>query len=114
MPHCLSRQTKAITPSATHSLVSGGGPATFRRLSRVGKVSVMADKAVVHMGENSPEEVAYKMMLLIANAEGRELYSHGKKPVTRAWVLSTYAQCRRAVIDGWAAKSILEEVPVIE
>jgi len=57
----------------------------------------MADNAVVHIGENSPEEVAYKMMTLIMGVENRQPYAHGDNPVDRNWVLRTYAQCLKTV-----------------
>lgn len=56
----------------------------------------MAD-AVVHIGENSPEEVAYKLMTTIASLESLDLYGHGKKPADRKWLLDTYAECMKAV-----------------
>jgi|HubBroStandDraft_3_1064219.scaffolds.fasta_scaffold736471_1 hypothetical protein len=34
----------------------------------------MADDAIVHIGENSPEHVAYKLMERIAEAEGKNLH----------------------------------------
>jgi hypothetical protein len=58
----------------------------------------MADAApVVHIGENSPEEVVFKMMTLIASVENRQNYGHGPNPMTREWVLKTYWQCGRIV-----------------
>ncbi len=57
----------------------------------------MADNPIVHIGENSPEEVAYKLLQVIADVENRERYGHGSHPVDREWVLRTYAQCIRAV-----------------
>ncbi|MEQ8902388.1 MAG: hypothetical protein RID11_03800 [Roseovarius sp.] len=65
----------------------------------------MSDNTVVHIGENSPEHVAFNLMKEIASVEGRELYSHGSNPANRKWVLDTYAECLKAVrgfrkIDG--------------
>ena len=58
----------------------------------------MADAApVVHIGENSPEQVAYNLMSMIMNVENRDSFGHGKAPVDREWVLRTYAQCIRAI-----------------
>lgn len=59
----------------------------------------MAEGAVVHIGENSPGEVAFKLMTWIANAEGRQNYGHGTHPVTREWILKAYAQCLGVVRD---------------
>ena len=59
----------------------------------------MADQAsVVHIGENSPEEVAFKLLKEVAAAEGMSMYAGpgGQKP-TRAWLLQTYGDCLRAV-----------------
>jgi len=50
-----------------------------------------------HIGENSPEQVALKLVHEISNIEGRELYAHGKKPADRKWLLDTYAECLIAV-----------------
>lgn len=57
----------------------------------------MTDKPVVHIGENSPEQVAYKLMERIFDTEGRSMYAQGQRPVTRQEVLETYRECRRAV-----------------
>lgn len=58
----------------------------------------MAEAApIVHIGENSPEEVAFRLMSIIMNVENRQPHGHGKLPVDREWVLRTYAQCMRAV-----------------
>ena len=52
----------------------------------------MADKPVVHIGENSPEWVAYKLMHDI-------LMTEEKTPAnaTRKDILDTYAECLQAV-----------------
>lgn len=68
----------------------------------------MSDDAV-HFGENSPEQVAFKMMQMIASVEGREEYGHGKNPVDREWILRTYAQCIRAIKLSNIIDSIVEE-----
>lgn len=60
----------------------------------------MADAApIVHIGENSPEEVAYKLLGHIASAEGFRL---ARTPAVensagRQWILDTYAECVEAV-----------------
>jgi len=51
----------------------------------------MADTPEVHMGENSPEQVAYKLLLLIGNAEQKRLL--GTTAADRDWILRTYAAC---------------------
>lgn len=49
-----------------------------------------SDNNVVHIGENSPEQVAYKLMQLVLQHE-----RHQK--VTREMILDTYAECLRTV-----------------
>lgn len=58
----------------------------------------MADAPVVHMGENSPEHVAFKLMHIVADVENRKLFSTQKDtPADRKWLLDTYAECLQAV-----------------
>lgn len=58
----------------------------------------MADAApVVHIGENSPEEVALKLMRMIASNEGKTLMSAAT--AERKWLLDTYAECLQTVRD---------------
>jgi hypothetical protein len=58
----------------------------------------MADAPpVVHIGENSPEQIAYRLMHDVANVEKRQLYSHGDQPADRKWILDTFAECLNAV-----------------
>jgi hypothetical protein len=53
----------------------------------------MAGEPVVHIGENSPEQVAFRLLQIIADVEGRQLYGHGENKVDREWLLKTYSQC---------------------
>jgi hypothetical protein len=57
----------------------------------------MADNTVVHIGENSPEQVAYRLFTHISQIENRALYASGDNPADREWVLRTYQQCIRTV-----------------
>ena len=58
----------------------------------------MADaNTVLHIGENLPEQVAFKLMKELANVEGRDLYLGAKNAADRKWVLDTYAECLHAV-----------------
>lgn len=57
----------------------------------------MADQAVVHIGENSPEQVAYRLTRDIMIAENRQLGEGGKARVDRKWLLDTYGECLQAV-----------------
>ena len=48
------------------------------------------DDSVVHIGENSPEQVAYKLM--------HDILSREQHPnLTREIILDTYAECLRTV-----------------
>jgi hypothetical protein len=49
----------------------------------------MADDTVVHIGENSPEKVAFDLMVAVLNAERAER--------SRKTMLDTYAECLWAV-----------------
>lgn len=61
----------------------------------------MTDKTVVHMGENSPEKVAFDLMELVAQVEKKSRFFEGLKPgyvtMDRKWILDTYAECLTAV-----------------
>ena len=60
----------------------------------------MAEQAVLHIGENSPEEVAYRLMSDVADVEQKALHSNPSTDHTsadRQWILDTYAECLRAV-----------------
>lgn len=59
----------------------------------------MSDKAaVVHIGENSPEEVAFKLLQTVASVEGKSLFPFrgGDVKPDRKWILDTYAECLAA------------------
>ncbi len=61
----------------------------------------MSDTSVVHIGENSPEEVAFKLMKAIAAGESKSLISSMAGPASadRKWILDTYAECLNVVRD---------------
>lgn len=62
----------------------------------------MADAPVVHIGENSPEEVAFRLMEKVASVEKKLLYSSSDYPdrvADRGYILDTYAECL-AVVRG--------------
>lgn len=50
----------------------------------------MADNTTVHIGENSPEQVAYKLLWDVIRCESKDRYD-------REYLLTTYVQCFRAV-----------------
>lgn len=60
----------------------------------------MADNTVVHIGENSPEHVAYRLLLDIQRIERKAFYtgdlSSGWTTADRKWVLDTYSECLQA------------------
>lgn len=64
----------------------------------------MADAVDIHIGENSPEHVAYVLMSRIASSEQLVLTGVGTKP-TRDWILSTYAECIKVVRTAYYEKS---------
>jgi hypothetical protein len=60
----------------------------------------MADAPVVHIGENSPEEVAYKLFQHIQSVEKMSLSAEpggNWKRADRKWILDTYAECLAAI-----------------
>ncbi len=59
----------------------------------------MADEAVVHIGENSPEYVAYQLFRHITVTEKKATSRVGNIKADRKWILDTYAECLDAVKD---------------
>ncbi|HUB16723.1 MAG TPA: hypothetical protein VMB34_32615 [Acetobacteraceae bacterium] len=61
----------------------------------------MADETVLHIGENSPEHVAYRLMREIAEVERIAIHAGELDPkwtrAGRAWILNTYQECLYAV-----------------
>lgn len=61
----------------------------------------MADNTTVHIGENSPQQVAYKLMQDIAKVERKILYNSvnpsSDTTADRKWILDTYSECLSAV-----------------
>jgi hypothetical protein len=57
----------------------------------------VVDQPAFHVGENSPEFIAYRLMEQIAEIEGVSLQKDGPKPATRKWILDTYAESLDAV-----------------
>ncbi len=55
----------------------------------------------IHIGENSPEEVALKLLRYIASVERKVLHTttpgSGEVPADRRWILDTYAECLKTV-----------------
>jgi hypothetical protein len=60
----------------------------------------MAGEPVVHIGENSPEQIAYKLMMHISKIEGVAMHSSpssGWRAGDRKWLLDTFKECIDAV-----------------
>jgi hypothetical protein len=62
---------------------------------------MMAESApVVHIGENSPEHVAFRLMETVMGVERKSLYhddlSAGWSTADRKYILDTYAECLHA------------------
>ena len=60
----------------------------------------MAKETVVHIGENSPEYVAHRLLSDIAAVEQKVFHrnpSSGQTSADRQWILDTYAECLQAV-----------------
>jgi hypothetical protein len=61
----------------------------------------MADPTIVHIGENSPEQVAYKLMQEVAEVEQIALHGGDLQPqwkrADRTWILTAYRECLHAV-----------------
>ncbi|WP_397605830.1 hypothetical protein [Sphingorhabdus sp.] len=58
--------------------------------------STTADGPKINLGENSAEQVAYKLMRDIAKAEGVKL-DGVEANSNRQWIIKTYIMCRQAV-----------------
>jgi hypothetical protein len=64
----------------------------------------MDNAPIVRIGENSPEEVAYRLLQHVAKAEN-VVFSQpspgakgrGVRPASRKWILDAYAECIKAV-----------------
>jgi hypothetical protein len=61
----------------------------------------MADAPVLHNGENSPEYVAYRLLLNVAFVEDKKIaisgLGSGSDKADRKWLLDTYAECLKTV-----------------
>ena len=61
-------------------------------------------QADLHVGENTPEYVAYLLMRQIANVEGKSFFQE-ENGADRAWILDTYAECLLAAKGYRAPKA---------
>jgi len=71
----------------------------------------MADAHVIHLGENSPELIAFKLLTIIAANEKKTFNGTVGAPPTadRQWLLDAYAECLLAVTQPSAR--IAKEAP---
>jgi len=67
---------------------------------KLARERTMADAPVVHIGENSPEQVAYKLLRDIAQLEKRSLFHGETGSADRQWLLDTYAECLEATMGN--------------
>lgn len=67
----------------------------------------MADKPVVHIGENSPEQVAFKLLIEVAACEGKHMQcgAYTDEAPTREWLLDAYAECLQTVTNPYGRLS---------
>jgi hypothetical protein len=66
----------------------------------------MAETPASHIGENSPEQIAYKLFEEVARAEDHSTKSiPGSTKPDREWILDTYAECLTAA-KGFRAKRL--------
>lgn len=60
----------------------------------------MSVEATDHPTDSTPESIAYRLLVLIADLESKTLHGNPSKERTNAdrqWILDTYADCLRAV-----------------
>jgi hypothetical protein len=60
----------------------------------------MPEQPNEHAADNSPEQVAYRLLLHVADLENKTLHGNPSQDRTiadRKWMLDTYAECLRAV-----------------
>ncbi|HVO04435.1 MAG TPA: hypothetical protein VMT54_19720 [Candidatus Cybelea sp.] len=60
----------------------------------------MSEQATEHAGDESPEGIAFRLLVLIADLESKTLHGNPAKDRTNAdrkWILDTYAEILHAV-----------------
>ncbi|HVZ02293.1 MAG TPA: hypothetical protein VHA35_22495 [Dongiaceae bacterium] len=60
----------------------------------------MSEQSTDHAGNETPESVAYRLLMLVADLESRTMHGNPAKDRTNAdrkWILDTYAECLQAV-----------------
>jgi hypothetical protein len=76
----------------------------------VNKASKMSATNNIHIGENSPEQVAYKLMQAIAGSEGLGFSGMHERP-SREWIIRTYAACLYVVRDPQRPSAAIALLP---
>ncbi|MEO9900350.1 hypothetical protein [Nisaea sp.] len=59
----------------------------------------MSDTTHLHVGENTQEHIAFKLLEVVASVEQKNLFHYEgapEKTPTREWVLNTFAECLQA------------------
>ena len=57
-------------------------------------------EATDHPTDSTPESIAYRLLIMVADLENKTLHGNPAKERTNAdrqWILDTYADCLRAV-----------------
>jgi len=60
----------------------------------------MTVEATDHPTDSTPESVAYRLLVLVADLENKTLHGNPSKDRTNAdrkWILDTYAECLAAI-----------------
>jgi hypothetical protein len=95
---------------------------TFSAINNIWETAMAETAPVVHIGENSPEQIAYKLLETIASNEKKTLHWSVGSTATadRKWLLDTYAECLVAVSgerrgpDGDPMRMVTSEMTVQE
>jgi hypothetical protein len=68
-------------------------------IDNIWEITMAETAPLAHIGENSPEQIAYKLLETIASNEKKTLHwSVGSNATAdRKWLLDTYAECLAAV-----------------
>jgi len=72
----------------------------------------MAGEPVVHIGENSPEHVAYQLFRHTATVEGKSFSAGDARSANREWILRTYYQCLVTVKGSGHIDNIISDFGV--
>ena len=81
----------------------GSGPSSVRPAGRLGDIMSTEPTQITRVSESAPEQVAFRLLEIIASIEGKTLAPSATAPATanRKWILDTYAECFVAVTQPW-------------